>query len=62
MLLVSLDVGSKVVGPDIEDEEDAAQDFEPDDDGEDDEQIDDGRHLIHFIYSMTFYLSPFVLL
>lgn len=35
-----------VVGPDIEDEEDAAQDFEPDDDGEDDEQIDDGRYFI----------------
>jgi hypothetical protein len=33
-----------VVGPDIDDEEDAAEDFEPDEDGnDDDDQIDDGQ-------------------
>jgi len=38
-----------VVGPDIDDEEDAAEDFEPDDDEDDDDQVDDGKRHI-FLY------------
>ena len=48
-----------VVGPDIDDEEDAAEDFEPDDDGEDDEQIDDGKF---FLFKLFFpIVSAFLL-